>query len=74
MLRVLTAAMFVNLLTMLPASGDAKGVSSMTLSLTSPAFVEGAEIPMRCSCEGEDVSPPLAWSELPARDGRAGVD
>jgi Raf kinase inhibitor-like YbhB/YbcL family protein len=55
--------MFVNLLTILPASGDAKGASSMTLSLTSSAFAEGGEIPMRYTCEGEDVSPPRAWSE-----------
>jgi Raf kinase inhibitor-like YbhB/YbcL family protein len=66
MLRLLTAAVFVNLLTMLPASGDAKGASSMTLSLTSPAFVEGGEIPTRYTCEGQGVSPPLAWSELPS--------
>ena len=37
----------------------------MTLSLTSPAFAEGGEIPTRYTCEGQDVSPPLAWSEPP---------
>jgi phosphatidylethanolamine-binding protein (PEBP) family uncharacterized protein len=37
----------------------------MTFSLTSPAFVEGGEIPTRYTCEGQDVSPPLAWSEPP---------
>ena len=38
----------------------------MTLSLTSPAFAEGGEIPTRYTCEGQDVSPPLAWSEPPS--------
>jgi hypothetical protein len=52
MLRFLTAAAFVHLLTTLPASVDAKGATSMTLSLTSPAFAEGGEIPTRCTCEG----------------------
>ena len=66
MLRLLAAAVFVNLLTMLPASGDAKGASSMTMSLTSPAFAEGGEIPTSYTCEGQDVSPPLAWSEPPS--------
>jgi Raf kinase inhibitor-like YbhB/YbcL family protein len=66
MLRLLTAAMLVNLLTMLPASVDAKGASPMTFSLTSPAFGEGGEIPTRYTCEGQDVSPPLAWSDLPS--------
>ena len=38
----------------------------MPLSLTSPAFSHQGEIPKRYTCEGEDVSPPLAWSGLPA--------
>jgi Raf kinase inhibitor-like YbhB/YbcL family protein len=66
MLRRLAAAMLVSLLTTLPASDDARGASSMTLSLTSPAFPEGGEIPTRYTCEGQDVSPPLAWSEPPS--------
>jgi Raf kinase inhibitor-like YbhB/YbcL family protein len=66
MRRRLTAVALVNLLTMLPTSADAKGASSMTLSLTSPAFAEGGEIPTRYTCEGQDVSPPLAWSEPPS--------
>ncbi|HEY2862248.1 MAG TPA: YbhB/YbcL family Raf kinase inhibitor-like protein [Casimicrobiaceae bacterium] len=37
----------------------------MSLTLTSSAFAHGAEIPSRYTCEGEDVSPPLAWSGLP---------
>jgi len=34
-------------------------------SLTSPAFQERGEIPTRFTCEGDDVSPPLAWSAPP---------
>lgn len=37
-----------------------------TIQLTSPAFTEGALIPEKYTCEGEDVSPPLAWSGVPA--------
>jgi Raf kinase inhibitor-like YbhB/YbcL family protein len=37
----------------------------MPLTLTSTAFTAGAEIPARHTCEGEDLSPPLAWSGLP---------
>lgn len=36
------------------------------LSLSSAAFSEGAAIPARFSCDGEDISPPLAWSGAPA--------
>jgi Raf kinase inhibitor-like YbhB/YbcL family protein len=38
----------------------------MSLTLTSPAFEPGGEIPARFTCEGEDVSPALAWSGTPA--------
>lgn len=37
----------------------------MKLSLSSPAFKEGEKIPVKYTCEGEDISPPLAWSEPP---------
>jgi Raf kinase inhibitor-like YbhB/YbcL family protein len=39
--------------------------ASVALSLTSSAFVHGDPIPARHTCEGEDVSPPLAWSGVP---------
>jgi Raf kinase inhibitor-like YbhB/YbcL family protein len=35
-------------------------------TLRSPAFEPGAPIPARYTCEGENVSPPLAWSDPPA--------
>ena len=38
----------------------------MTFTLTSAAFQEGGAIPSRYTCDGEDLSPPLAWSEPPA--------
>lgn len=38
----------------------------MVLSVSSPAFQEGEKIPVKYTCQGEDVSPPLAWSEPPA--------
>lgn len=36
------------------------------VALTSSAFAAGAEIPRRYSCDGQDISPPLQWSEPPA--------
>jgi len=35
------------------------------MRLRSSAFSDGAAIPRRFTCEGEDVSPPLEWSEVP---------
>ena len=37
----------------------------MALKLKSSAFDNGAEIPARYTCEGEDVSPPLSWEGVP---------
>jgi Raf kinase inhibitor-like YbhB/YbcL family protein len=39
----------------------------MPLTLTSPAFKPGGDIPAKYTCEGADVSPPLEWSGTPAR-------
>ena len=38
------------------------GFAPSTIRLTSPAFTAGGPIPARYTGEGEDVSPPLAWS------------
>jgi len=37
----------------------------MSLTLTSSAFSDGEEMPTYCTCEGDDLSPDLAWSGLP---------
>lgn len=38
----------------------------MALTITSPAFQDGAAIPSQYTCEGNDISPPLEWSGVPA--------
>jgi Raf kinase inhibitor-like YbhB/YbcL family protein len=42
------------------------GEDAMTLTLSSPAFADEGEIPLRHTCEGDDVSPPLHWAGVPA--------
>ena len=37
----------------------------MTLTVTSSAFDDGGEIPRKYTCQGQDVSPALAWSGVP---------
>jgi Raf kinase inhibitor-like YbhB/YbcL family protein len=39
---------------------------TMTLTLTSQAFRQNGEIPAQHTCQDADVSPPLAWSGVPA--------
>ena len=36
------------------------------MTITSSAFQSGQAIPAKYTCEGEDVSPPLDWRDLPA--------
>lgn len=43
----------------------------MSLTLSSSGFSHGERIPRRYTCEGEDLSPPLAWSDAP--DGTASL-
>lgn len=48
-----------------PPSHCDSGDATVKLTLTSPSFEAGAEIPVRHSCDGEDVSPALEWHHLP---------
>lgn len=36
----------------------------MSFQITSSAFSDGSEIPIKYTCEGEDIAPPLTWSGL----------
>jgi len=38
----------------------------MGFAITSSAFQDGGDIPKKFTCDGEDVSPALNWSEVPA--------
>ncbi|RQS63641.1 YbhB/YbcL family Raf kinase inhibitor-like protein [Burkholderia sp. Bp8963] len=56
------------LILLLCAAGIAAqaGAEEHAMTLTSQAFQAGGEIPKRYTCKGADVSPPLAWSGVPA--------
>ena len=43
----------------------AKGGKSMEIKITSTAFENGGEIPVKYTCDGDDVSPPLRWDGVP---------
>jgi Raf kinase inhibitor-like YbhB/YbcL family protein len=54
------------LLASAPGAGQTEGGTEMALALESSAFSPQAGIPALYTCEGRDVSPPLAWSGAPA--------
>jgi Raf kinase inhibitor-like YbhB/YbcL family protein len=50
------------------SSQEASGMTSIrttTMTLRSPAFEDGGPIPAKHTCDGEDISPPLAWDGVP---------
>lgn len=53
------------LLAVVLSSGGASTAASR-LSIASPAFAAGGEIPSKHTCEGADISPALTWDGLPA--------
>jgi Raf kinase inhibitor-like YbhB/YbcL family protein len=61
---VLCWAMVIGLMT---SCSNAKGEKKMTIQLTSTAFTQGHPIPKKHTGEGEDLSPPLIWSNLPEK-------
>ena len=41
------------------------GRAAMAMTLTSSAFKPNGHIPSKYTCEGDNVSPPLAWNGVP---------
>ncbi len=58
-----TAMVAALALAMTAAAAGAREGGSMRI--TSTAFTDQGEIPALYTCEGDDVSPPLAWSGVP---------
>lgn len=47
--------------------------SRQTVLVASSAFAEGGSIPVRYSCKGENVPPPLTWSGVPTLAAQVAV-
>lgn len=65
-LNRLTLATLMFACSLILATDQPYAEETMTLTLTSTAFNHGQAIPSRYTCEGEDISPPLAWTDVPA--------
>jgi Raf kinase inhibitor-like YbhB/YbcL family protein len=61
--RAAAAATILFLSIQFVLAGEQEG--TMSLHLVSSAFDHNGAIPVRFTCDGENVSPPLAWSGIP---------
>jgi Raf kinase inhibitor-like YbhB/YbcL family protein len=61
-----TTLLVMILVTLVSCPTAAQRELSKGMQLTSIAFKEGGEIPKRYTCDGRDISPPLAWTGVPA--------
>ena len=48
-----------------PTTMPEKGDQAMAFELTSSVFTQGEPIPVKYTCDGEDISPPLEWGDPP---------
>jgi hypothetical protein len=46
--------------------GPIREQAPASIALTSPAFQSGESIPLKYTCEGSNISPPLRWTGSPA--------
>lgn len=63
--QILLAVLFLAVLVACRSQASPPADELPGLTLTSPAFEAGANIPPKYTCKGQDVSPPLVWSQPP---------
>ncbi|HSD95861.1 MAG TPA: YbhB/YbcL family Raf kinase inhibitor-like protein [Sulfuricaulis sp.] len=56
----------IGMLFVVAASERETEVHAMSLTITSSSFRHNADIPARYTCDGDNVSPPLSWTGVPA--------
>ncbi len=62
----LVIALFGCLMTASCADNKSGKEETMSIQITSAAFADGQPIPAKYTCDGNDVSPPLQWTNAPA--------
>ena len=63
---VYTALMLSTFILFSESASAGEGAKNGTLQVTSSAFQNGKPIPSKYTCDGANVSPPLAWSGVPS--------
>lgn len=68
-MKLLAIVLFVGMgaiPTLFGQGASAQEGATMTIQVSSSAFVNEQPIPATYSCKGDNISPPLAWSGVPA--------
>lgn len=63
---IVMTALMLAFLAMGAAAATPRIAGGGAVQLFSPAFAHMGGIPVRHTCEGDDVSPPLSWSDVPS--------
>jgi Raf kinase inhibitor-like YbhB/YbcL family protein len=73
-IAIAAALLLTPLLAALAGCGSGNGATASgsrptrsIVGLSSSAFLNGASIPSRYTCDGEDLAPPLTWTRVPVR-------
>jgi hypothetical protein len=61
----LAGVLFAAILAATVAGNPQPGGRTMSLKVESTAFAQGADIPRKFTCDAQDLSPALSWSEPP---------
>jgi len=56
----------------LVSADPAIGVEVAEIKLSSPAFAQGGRLPIRFTADGDGISPPLVWNDVP--EGTASLE
>ncbi|HYE34278.1 YbhB/YbcL family Raf kinase inhibitor-like protein [Methylocaldum sp.] len=62
-LTLLGSALLISSHAVIPM--ESKGGQGMSMKIESSAFVHNGDMPVRLTCDGQDLSPPLSWSGVP---------
>lgn len=65
LLKLALIVMVLSLVSLPEFSSCSSANESQTLTLTSPAFKDGGNIPIKYSCQGQDTPMELDWGEAP---------
>jgi Raf kinase inhibitor-like YbhB/YbcL family protein len=62
---IIVIAFLICLFGLCPQAFSAKK-GGIVMKITSSVFTEGSIIPSKYTCDGQDISPPLEWKDIPA--------